>query len=134
MRLLLLALLLAAPNGRAVDVPTPQETLQVGVSGTAPSGLTVHVDLRDEYLRGLPIVVEVALSNNTAATVKTPDLAARPHLVHFQLVSPDGKSTERFSTPPQFETGGDWTIAPKATRSVLLEVPSSAGFVVGDRL
>ncbi|GDX80576.1 hypothetical protein LBMAG42_23870 [Deltaproteobacteria bacterium] len=132
MRLLLLVLLLATPDGRAVDVPPPQETIEVGVSGTAPSGLTVHADLRDEYLRGLPIVVEIALTNNTAAVVKTPDLAARRHLVHFQLVSPDGKTSERFSTPPQFDTGGEWTIAPKATRSVLLEVPSSAGFALGD--
>lgn len=136
MRSLLLALLLSAPDSLAGDAVTPapaaQETLDVGVSGTAPSGLTVHADLRDEYLHGLPILVEVALTNNTAAPVKTPDLAARRHLVHFQLVSPDGKASERFTTPPQFDTGGDWTIAPKATRSVLLEVPSSAAFALGD--
>lgn len=129
MRSLVLLVLLAAPFTLA---GTPQETVGVGVVATAPSGLTVSADLRDEYLRGLPILVQFTLTNPTAAAVKTPDLSARPHLVHFRLVSPEGKTTERFTTPPAVESGGDWTLAPKASRAVLLEVPSSPGFALGE--
>ncbi len=137
MRSLLLLLLLAAPFTLAGEAgtpapPPPQETVGVGVVATAPNGIAIAADLRDEYLRGLPILVQLTLTNPTAAAVKTPDLSARPHLVHFRLVSPEGKATERFTTPPAVETGGEWTLAPKASRAVLLEVPSSPGFALGD--
>ena len=142
MRPLLLFALLAASPAAATTPPgappapaaaprAPRETFGVPVSGQSPAGLTLSAELRDEYLEGFPILVELTVENQTADTRPTADLTARPHLVHFKLVDPRGKSSERFTTPPQFDTGADWTLAPRARRSVLLEIPSSAGFDVG---
>ncbi|MSQ00844.1 MAG: hypothetical protein EXR71_03000 [Myxococcales bacterium] len=101
------------------------------IKGTSPAGLTFSAELQDEYLEGLPILVELTVENQTADSKLTADLTARPHLVHFKLVDPRGKTSERFTSPPQFDTGGEWTLAPRARRSVLLEIPSSAGFDPG---
>ena len=139
--LLFLALLTASPavattpaGGQAPPAAaprTPRESFGVPISGKSPAGLILSAELQDEYLEGFPILVELTVENPTAESSVTADLTARPHLVHFKLVDPRGKSSERFTTPPQFDTGGDWTLAPRARRSVLLESPSSAGFDVG---
>lgn len=128
-----------APATKPVPAPLPPakprvqtEDFGAGTQGTAPSGAVVRADTRDEYLSGFPILVEVALNNPTAAPIQVPDLSARPHLVHFKLVSPDGKLSERYTTPPPFDTGGDWTLAPRGGRTVLLEIPSSAALDMGD--
>ncbi len=141
--LLLLALLgpvaaLAGDPAPAVPAPTStpvrraaREDFGTPIRATAPNGSTVSMVLRDEYLAGQPILVEITVANEGAAPVTTPDLSARPHLVHFKLVDPKGRTSERFTTPPQFDTGGDWTLAPKSRKSVLLEIPSSPGFDQG---
>ncbi len=127
----------AAPAAPAAPVATaqagpPRETFDVPVMAQSPTGLTLSANLRDEYLAGLPILVELRAGNVGTAPVTTPDLNQRPHLVHFLLTSPAGKKTERYSTPPAFDTGGDWTIAPRNERAVLLEVPSSAALEPGN--
>jgi hypothetical protein len=122
------------PAAKGADAPVvspARESFDTLVTATAPSGLTLSANLRDEYLAGLPMLVELRAGNVGTTPVTTPDLGQRPHLVHFVLTSPAGKKTERYSTPPAFDTGGDWTIAPKAERAVLLEVPSSAALELG---
>jgi hypothetical protein len=106
--------------------------LTEGVEAAAPNGLTVHADLRDEYLVGFPLVVELSVRNDTSGALSGPDLLARRHLVHFKLTSPSGATSERFTTPPDFDTAADWTIAPHNARRVLLEVPSSSTFEPGE--
>lgn len=150
MRLLTLLVLCATPLGHAGDAPPaapaapatpatpaaparpPREDFGTATRAVAPSGVTFSVVLRDEYIAGFPILVEVTASNETSEPKVTPDLDARHHLVHFKLTDSRGRESERYNTPPQFDTGGDWTLAPKARRSVLLEIPSSPGFAIGD--
>lgn len=152
MRSLLLLALCASPVGHAGDAPAPaaptpkpapaalpttpakapREDFGSATKGTSPAGVTLSAVLRDEYLAGFPILVEITAANETNEPKVTPDLDARHHLVHFKLTDPQGRESERFNTPPEFDTGGDWTLAPRARRSVLLEIPSSAGFAVGD--
>jgi hypothetical protein len=143
MRLLCLLVLIASPAAVAAG-PTPaapapaeaaappRESFDTPLTIQASTGLTLSANLRDEYLAGLPILVEVRAGNTGAAALTTPDLSKRTHLVHFLLTSPAGKQSERYSTPPAFETGGDWSIAPKGERAVLLEVPSSAALEPGN--
>jgi hypothetical protein len=120
------------PGAAAPVASAPRETFDTLVTAQSPAGLHVSANLRDEYLAGLPILVELRVGNTGAAALTTPDLNARPHLVHFLLTSPNGKKSERYTTPPAFDTGGDWTIAPRAERAVLLEIPSSAALEPGN--
>lgn len=120
---LALLLPLAATPTLAAGPAAPVET-------RAPSGAVLTADLRDEYLAGFAILVSVTVRNDGKEPLTFPDLAARPHLVHFLLDGPKGRS-ERHTTPPEKEPTNTWTILPGSERNVLLEVPSSAGFTPG---
>lgn len=143
MRLLPLLLFLAGPSLATTPTPTgtppsagitttnPRFVIDTGVEAKAANGLVIRADLRDEYIVGSPILVEITVRNDGKTALTGPDIAARRHLVRFALVNPEGTKTERFSTPPAFDTGGDWTLAPGGRRSVLFEVPNSRGLPVG---
>lgn len=117
----------------ALGVPTPSAwaTTPSGVHATTASGLVVTADVRDEYLAGFPMLVVVTVRNDGATTSTFPDLIARPHLVHFTLEGPKGKS-ERHTTPPAFDAPTTWTIPARGERRVVVEVPSSGSFGVGE--
>lgn len=116
----------AAPTAAPTAVTTPATP---GVEATR-DGLRVHADLRSEYVAGFPMLVEVTVHNDTDTPRTFPDLAARPHLVHF-LFQYERKRVDRFTTPPAVEPGATWKLGPKGQRRVLLEVPLSAGLDPG---
>lgn len=118
----------AAPAAVAAEhelrLPTPVESKM-------SNGLAFSADLREEYLAGMPLLVELAVRNTGTAPQTFPDLSARPFLVHFRLTTPKGQRQDRFNTPPAQDPGTTWTIAPGASRRVLLEVPLSSNFDPG---
>jgi hypothetical protein len=122
--------------------PTPAST--AGTAKAAPSpgavpvnelktagGLTLSVDLHDEYVAGFPLLVTFTVRNDTANPLPFPDLAGRPYLVRFNLQMFNRK-WERYTTPPAVEPSDTWIIAPRGQRRVTLEIPSSAGVDPGD--
>lgn len=124
--------LLAAPPsstpGSTPLVPAPVGT--DAATSPLPAGVRVATDLRSEYLTGFPLLVTVTVYNDGATTVKVPDLYSRPHLVHFRLDGPRGRS-DRYTTPPAIDSDAEWSVPPGGSRRALIEVPSSAGFVSG---
>jgi hypothetical protein len=120
---------LAAPGGAATPAAAP---VAATVAPLAPveartaEGLVVRANLRDRYVEGFPALVELSVHNPTDAPKTFPDLARRPWLVRFRFEL-GGKRSERATTPPAADPGGDWTIAPRGERRVLLEIPTSAG-------
>ena len=139
---MIFALLLArALAGDALPpaVPPPTATAAprapappVGVIAKVTEGVSAHADLRTDYLTGFATLVAITIRNDGEKPATFPDLSARPWLVHFGLTGPDGKLQQRFTTPPATDPGGTWTIPAKGRRSVLLEIPSSAGLTAGD--
>ncbi|MBM4364779.1 MAG: hypothetical protein FJ102_01080 [Deltaproteobacteria bacterium] len=114
------------PGVSAPDVARP-----AGVEATTVAGAVLRAELGEEHLSGFPVVVNLELRNPTAAALAVPDLSTRRHLVHFKLESPSGTVTERFSTPPEFDTGGSWTIPAGSRRSIRFEIPSSRALEPG---
>lgn len=140
---LLLALAIALPAAGAPTTPTPSPSPPTtptpppatpapaeGVQAASTGGLLVSADLRDEYVAGFPMLVEIVVRNDGDAPKTFPDLSARPHLVHF-LFQRENKKTDRYNTPPAVDPGTTWTISPRGSRKVLLEVPASAGLDPG---
>lgn len=113
----------SATDAASVVAPT------TGAATTA-SGLKVTATVHPEAVVGFPVVVTFNVRNDTSANQAFPDLAARPHLVRFGVEGPRGKS-ERYNTPPAFDVATSWTLAPRSSRDVLLEIPSSAAFQAG---
>lgn len=138
----LLALAIALPAAGApaptpAQAPTPttaaapaEAPAAEGVSAASTGGLRVSADLRDEYVAGFPMLVEVVVRNEGDAPKTFPDLSARPHLVHF-LFQRENRRTDRYNTPPAVDPGTTWTISPRGSRRVLLEIPASAGLDPG---
>ncbi len=114
----------ATPPENGLRLPTVTESKMA-------NGLVFSADLREEYLAGSAILVELAVRNTGTAAQTFPDLSARPFLVHFRMTTPKGARQDRFNTPPEQDPGTTWTIAPGASRRVLLEVPLSTGFDPG---
>ncbi|MBM4392591.1 MAG: hypothetical protein FJ090_15830, partial [Deltaproteobacteria bacterium] len=114
------------PGVSAPDVSRP-----AGVEATTATGAVLRAELGEEHLSGFPVVVNLEFRNPTASAVTVPDLSTRRHLVHFKLESPRGSVTERFSTPPDFDTGGSWTIPAGSRRSIRFEIPSSRALEPG---
>ncbi len=110
----------AAPPARTqvLAAPTP-------VEATTTTGLVVRADLRDVYVTGFPVLVELTVSNPTKEARSFPDLAARPWHVGFTFTT-GKRSTERTNTAPEQDPGGQWTLAPGGERRVLLEIPASS--------
>jgi hypothetical protein len=91
----------------------------------------VVTDLGTEYLSGFPLLVRIEVRNAGDAPVTFGDLAQRPWLVRFRLVG-QGRTSERYTTPPATDAGATWTIPPRGSRSVVLEVPSGGSLPAGD--
>lgn len=98
---------------------------------TTAAGLVVSADLRDNYVTGFPMLVELIIRNDTASSMTFPDLSARPWLVRFQLVSAAGRKQERYTTPPAQDRTDTWTIPARGQRRVLLEIPASSTLAAG---
>lgn len=123
---LLLALLPFVAAQSPTPAPAPAPIAQV----TTASGLFVSADLRDTYLTGSPLLVQITLQNQGEQTLTVPDLNARPYLVHF-IFSNKGIRTDRFNTPPAVESTATWVLKPKDQRQVWLEVPAGTGLAAG---
>lgn len=129
--LLALSLALAGPASPvAPAAPTAPAAAVVSNEVKAATGLVVSADLRAEYIAGFPLLVTVTVRNDTSAPLTFPDLAARPHLVHFHMKK-DAVRWERYTTAPEVEPANTWTIQPRTSRKVILEIPSSGGLDAG---
>ncbi|MCP4806873.1 MAG: hypothetical protein GY913_02050 [Proteobacteria bacterium] len=122
----LLALLALAPLAAMAQDDTPAPT------ALATSAVQVSTDLRASYVQGEKMLVHVTLTNTTSQDQTFSDIASRPHLVKFELVSPDGRTQTWFNTPPETDTDARVTLVPRGQRVVLLQVPSSQRFVAGE--
>jgi hypothetical protein len=121
----------AAPTAPTTPATPPSPAApSTAASAISKDGLEISADIREEYLAGLPMLVEVTVRNPTKTPHTFPDLSARSHLVHFEIQLPTHK-TERFTTPPQFDSPAAWSLAPGSQRRVLLEIPASNGFDPG---
>lgn len=122
---------LATPTFAAPSPAEPATAAAVASNeARAANGATLSVDLRDEYVTGFPILVTVTVRNDTTAPLTFPDLAARPHLVRFNMKKGTVK-WERFTTPPAADPPTVWTLSPRTQRQVTLEIPSSGGLDPG---
>lgn len=135
-----LPLLLLLPLGLAADpAPAPPATppatppVAAATEAAAPAPeVALSADLRDEYLAGQPILVNLALSNPSAGALPAPDLTRRPWLVRFLFVKPNGTKQVRFTSPPAQDPGGTVSIPARGQRRTLLEVPSGGALQPGD--
>ena len=125
-RILALLLGLAAPAA-AQDAPKEAAAPQA-----AASAVSASFGLRSEYLLGDSILVPITLSNTGSAPVQVPDLSSRPWLVSFEVESADGRTQRRRTAAPDKDPGRTLTLAPRARRFTLLEIPSSGAFPAGE--
>ncbi len=125
----LLVLLALLPAAAVAQQSPPPEEAPKEAKRSGPELLT---DLRPEYIQGEKVMVRFTLTNPLSSPVQFADLATRPWLVHFELVDKAGKKQTWYTTPPEEDPGGTWTIAPRAQRKVLLEIPSSSRLKKGE--
>lgn len=116
---------LAAP-ALAQGTPPP------AASTTASTPVSASFGLRAEYLVGDKLLVPVTLSNEGDTPLTVPDLSSRPWLVSFEIESADGRTQHRRTAPPAADAGRTLTLAPRARRYTLLEVPSGAAIPAGN--
>ena len=110
----------------ALAQEAPVEATPVETPALVEHAIDVSTDLRAEYIQGEPVLVRFTVANTSLQTANFADLAARPWLVRFELVDKAGKKTTWYTTPPDEDPGGSWSIPPRGQRKVLLEIPSSA--------
>jgi hypothetical protein len=100
---LTLGLTLAAVGAPLAEAAAPTRTQVLAapapVEAATADGLVVRADLRDVYVTGFPVLVEITVSNPTREARSFPDLAARPWLVGFAFTT-GTRRTERSNTPP----------------------------------
>lgn len=125
--LALLALLAVAPASQAQGESQPAAEAQAEVL----PGARVEAELRDEYVQGVPMLVPLTISNAGEAPVEVPDLSARPWLVRFDMVLPDGRQVRRSTTAPELDGGKTVLLARQGKRRTLLEVPGAESSPVG---
>lgn len=130
LRTALIAALLVSPAHATEPAAAP--AAPATPAAVAASPFTLTADVRSEYLHGQPMLVRVGIRNTSAETREFPDLAARPHLVRFDLQLPNGKKQSRYNTPPAEESAATWRLAAGTERDVLLAVPSGGALAAGD--
>ena len=132
-RLSLALMLMVAPAAAAQDAPADAATAAPTPADapTAAAAPTVTAGLRAEYIEGHAIVVPVELGNAGAAPIQVPDLSNRPWLVEFGIEDASGRRQRRHTKAPAEDAGRQLTLAPRARRSTLVEVPSSGAFSKG---
>ena len=121
-----LVFLPAVALAQEAPVEAPPEAPGVEAPAPAKPSVEVSTDLRAEYIQGEPVLVRFTVANTSLQPANFTDLAARPWLVRFELVDKAGKKTTWYTTPPDEDPGGTWSIPPRGQRKVLLEIPSSA--------
>ena len=95
MRLWLLPALLgvAFATTPTPTAPAPALAAPAATPPNAVGGVIVSTDLRDGYVAGFPILVNVTVKNPTATPIVFPDLAVRPlkEALHsrYALISPE---------------------------------------------
>jgi hypothetical protein len=120
------SLLLAAPALAQQAEPVGEAwTLSVG------EGLQISADARPSYLAGRPIVITLRVDNAGEETLEFPRLDERPHLVSFELVSAAGKKQTRSNAAPVEDDDLRWSLPPRASRQVSLELPSGGALAPG---
>jgi hypothetical protein len=109
-----------------------QEPPEDPVSPKAAPRLEIGTDLHAEYLAGERMLVRFEVQNNSTKPAQFADLSARPWLVRFKVTAKNGATQTRYNLPPDVDEGRKWTLAPRARREVLLEIPSSSTFKAGE--
>jgi hypothetical protein len=123
-----LTLLLVLP------APTPAQQPELAAeawSAASAEGLRISADTRGSYLAGRPVVITLRVDNLGADPVEFPRLDERPHLVSFELVSPNGKKQTRSNSAPVDDEDLRWSLPPRASRQVSLELPSGGALTPG---
>ncbi len=95
------------------------------------AGVGIQAELRAEYVRGVPMLVPIVVSNQSDQTVRAPDLAERPWLLRFEFVLPDGRKLRYATTPPDSDGGRMVTLPVRGQRRTLVEIPGAAGIAAG---
>ena len=124
-----------AQEAPATNLDSP-EVAPSAVDAASVNPFELLGDLRAEYLLGQPIVVTLTVKNNSAEPTTFPNISARPWLVRFKIEAIDsrggsGQTQTRFTTPPEVDDMGVWTIPPRGMRTVAIEIPSGSGLSRG---
>ena len=132
-QLFICPLVISATLAQEAPVTTLEVSAVTPITVDSDPGNTFELlgDLRAEYLSGQPIVVTLTVKNNGSEPATFPNLSARPWLVRFKIEPIDssgrsGQTQTRFTTPPEVDGMGLWTIPPRGMRTVTIEVPSGA--------
>ena len=126
------SLLLLVLSALAVDVVLAQGA-PPEVPAVAPNtDVSLKVDLRAEYLAGETMLVRFTAQNDATQSRGFADLASRPWLVRFEIKNSAGKVQTWYTTPPETDSGKQWTINARGQKRALLEIPSSARLPKGD--
>ena len=129
---LLLMALLASPPLAAEEGDVPGGVSPAAQPApAAPLGPTVTADLRDDYLAGQRLIVNLTVKNETSAPLDFPDLSARPWLVKFGLTPEGGKAQTHSNTTPASDAGQQVRIAARGQRKTVLEIPGGAALKPG---
>ncbi len=124
--LLLLALGWVHPATTAEDRSNNSPVHIARLSHQADDGPAIITDLHQEYPQSFPILVAMWVNNPGDTPILFPDLASRPHLVRFELRSSSGRHQFRSTTPPEQDKDLTWTIEPRGTRQLIMEIPGSS--------
>ena len=108
------------------------ETPQVASAQASLSALEIQTDVHGEYLVGEPMLVRFTVQNTSEKALGFSDLSARPWLVRFKVSGENTATQTRYNLPPEVDEGRQWELPPRGRREVLLEIPSSSTFKVGD--
>jgi hypothetical protein len=108
------------------------QSSQAAPAAVSPSALEIETDIHGEYLVGEPMLVRFTVQNTGEKTLGFSDLSARPWLVRFKISGENTATQTRYNLPPKVDEGRQWEVAPRGRREVLLEIPSSSTFKVGD--
>ena len=125
--MLIWSLFLSFSGGPAIAQAPVEET-----PAKAPAALEIKTDLHGEYLAGEPMLVRFVVQNPGSTSAQFSDLSRRPWLVRFKVKGENVATQTRYNVPPAVDPGQKWSLPARARREVLLEIPSSSTFKVGD--
>jgi hypothetical protein len=125
--MLIWSILLSFAGGPAIAQAPLEKTPK-----KAPVNLEIKTDLHDEYLVGEPMLVRFTVQNLDTFPTQFSDLSRRPWLVRFKIKGENTATQTRYNLPPAVDSGQQWSLPARARREVLLEIPSSSTFKVGD--
>ena len=103
--------------------------LQLFLISISWAEVQISTDLRENYLAGESIVIQITARNIGAKEIDVPDLGAQSWRTKFSLQQ-KGKGQQTRSNTKNTKTNR-WKIPPRGARSVLLEIPSSAALEAG---